>query len=84
MRLIDPEVHGREKVCDFLEANFIDPNRTPHAPFLYFGRKREVLIMHIVFVDGKPAPRADGQGIITVWVRYPVVRGREPRKYIGK
>ena len=76
MRVLDPDIHPRESINDFLRANGIDPNRVPLKPFVYDGRKREIRVDRIS--DMKYIPRER----LLVPCRYRVRRGHEPWRYI--
>lgn len=82
MRVLDPDTHQRESICDFLRANGIDPNRVPLQPFIYDGRRREIRVDRIAEVDGVIQLTPDGAELLTVPGRYRVRRGHEPWRYV--
>lgn len=82
MRILDPEIHTRESISDFLSANGVDPNRVPLQPFVYDGRKREIRVDRFMEVDGVLQLTPDKSELLVVPCRYRVRRGHGPAQYI--
>lgn len=84
MRVLDPSIHRRESICDFLTANGINPNRVPLQRLFYDGRKREIHFQHFVEVDGVLQLTPGKTELLRITAIHRVRRGHEPSKYVGK
>ncbi|MGQ3382964.1 hypothetical protein [Glutamicibacter sp. TV12E] len=87
MRVIDPDgTHlpdrtHRDAVCQFLEANGIDPEDIASRPMVYDGRALRVRADYVPRIDGLLIPDRSQHGYVIIPIWYKVHREATPRRY---